>query len=73
MGVTAITTGVTRRGANRVGRLKAAQKRRAVIVSDLWEGDLLVTFTSLFIILVLVLTELSASIGAKTVKMSAIC
>ena len=44
-----------------------------MVVGDLGERNLLVTFTPFLIILVLILTELTAAIGAKTVKMSAVC
>ena len=44
-----------------------------MVVGDLGERDLLVTFTPFLIILVLILTELAAAIGAKTVKMAAVC
>ena len=44
-----------------------------MVVGDLGERDLLVTFSPFLIILVLILAELAAAIGAKTVKMAAVC
>ena len=43
-----------------------------MVVGDLGEGDLFVTFPALLIILVLVLAQLTAAIGAKTVKMATV-
>ena len=43
-----------------------------MIIRDLRKRNLFITFTALLIILVLILTELSAAICAKTVKMTAI-
>ena len=43
-----------------------------MIICDFWKRDLFVTFTSLFIILILILAELAAAIGAKTVKMATV-
>ena len=43
-----------------------------MVVSDLGERNLLITFTTLFIVFILVLAELAAAICAKTVKMAAI-
>ena len=43
-----------------------------MVVCDLGERDLLITFTALLIVLVLVLAKLTAAICAKTVKMAAV-
>ena len=43
-----------------------------MVIRDLRERDLLIAFASFLIVLVLILSELTAAIGAKTVKMAAI-
>ena len=43
-----------------------------MVICDLGERDLLITFTALSIVFVLILAELSAAVCAKTVKMAAV-
>ena len=43
-----------------------------MVVCDLRERDLLITFPSFLIVFILILSELAAAICAKTVKMAAI-
>ena len=44
-----------------------------MVIGNLWKRDLFKAFTSLLVVLVLVLAKLAAAVGAKTVKVSCVC
>ena len=43
-----------------------------MVIRDLRECNLFIAFTALLVVLVLVLTKLTATVGAKTVKMTTV-
>ena len=70
--VRAVPAGFSGRRADRVRGFKATHEGHSVVICDLGERDLFITFTALFIVFVLILAELAAAVCAKTVKMSAV-
>ena len=70
--VRAVPTRLSGRRADRIRGFKATHEGHSVVICDLGERDLFITFTALFIVFVLILAELAAAVCAKTVKMSAV-
>jgi len=73
MRIISVSAGISWRRANRIRGLKTAHERHSMVIGNLWKRDLFKAFTSLLVVLVLVLAKLAAAVGAKTVKVSCVC